>query len=162
MNYNFNVPPLFPEFVKYFPFFIGAAQRVCLCAILPVMGRCCWRIWNEKQTWRPGDLDRGLNTEQAFKTSNISSHKNLSLGWRKNTKAGAVYFKVSPHNTGPVSVYSTSGRARSLMKNEPIYWRWDDPQISMTRGGVGWWWDLLARDHRAGELSLIINYCPAR
>ena len=64
-----------------------------------------------------------------------------------------------------MSVYS-SGVARagpgSLMKNDPIYWRRDDPQISMTRGGVE---VVLVEDHTAGEggsqCRPIINYCPA-
>ena len=49
----------------------------------------------------------------------------------------------------------------SLMKNDPIYWRRNDPQIFMTRGGVV----VVVVDHTAGEegseCRLIINYCPA-
>ena len=52
----------------------------------------------------------------------------------------------------------------SLMKNDPIYWRRDDPQISMTRGGVVVV-VVVVVDHTAGEegseCRLIINYCPA-
>ena len=33
--------------MKYFQYFNGAAQRVCLCAILQVMGS--WKIRNVKQ-----------------------------------------------------------------------------------------------------------------